>query len=161
GLTEPRGPGEASPAAWLKRMRSHRTTYSTDADDEVDPEDEAKTRAILAALRKRLVMSFPSETPLEDVLKHIKSATRSQELPEGIPIYVDPIGLQEAEKSMSSTVILDLKGVALRETLRLALKQLGLLYGVKDGLLSITSESSEDTTTPILSLGEKAMRGEL
>jgi RNA polymerase sigma factor (sigma-70 family) len=161
GATEPGGPHEASPAAWLKRMQSHRITYSADYDDAADPEDEAKTRAILAALKKRVVMSFLSETPLEDVLKYIKSATKGRELPEGIPIYVDPVGLQEAEKTMSSPVTLDLEGVALRETLRLVLKQLGLLYSVKDGLLTITSQSSEDTWTPILTLAEKATRGEL
>ncbi|MBV8234029.1 MAG: hypothetical protein JO329_28960, partial [Planctomycetaceae bacterium] len=67
----------------------------------------------------------------------------------GIPIYVDPVGLQEAEKTMTSPVTLDLEGVPLKTTLRLLLKQLGLTYTVKDGLLTITSESSEDQPTEI------------
>ena len=41
-------------------------------------------------------MSFPNETPLDDVLKYIKQATMTPTYP-GIPIYVDPLGLQEAE----------------------------------------------------------------
>ena len=41
---------------------------------------------------------------------------------------------------MTSPVTLDLEGVPLKTTLRLMLKQLGLTYTVKDGLLTITSE---------------------
>ncbi len=67
----------------------------------------------------------------------------------GIPIYVDPIGLQEAERSLNSTVQIDLEGVPLKTTLRLMLKQLGLAYTVKDGFLMITSEDSEDQQTEI------------
>ena len=93
-------------------------------------------------------MSFANETPLEDVLKYIKSATQGPN-DTGIPIYVDPVGLQEAEKTMTSPVTLDLEGVPLKTTLRLLLKQLGLTYTVKDGLLTITSESSEDQPTEI------------
>ena len=63
----------------------------------------------------------------------------------GIPIYVDPIGLQEAEKSMTSTVRnINLEGVALRVSLKLLLNQLDLTYTVKDGLLTITSTDSAD-----------------
>ena len=150
-----------SPAAWLKGMKGPTTVFSENSDDEVDPEDEAKTRAVLGALKKRVPMSFANETPLEDVLKHIKKETTSQELPAGIPIYVDPVGLNEAEKTMTSPITLDLQGVALRDSLRLGLKQIGLMYTVKDGLLSITSESSEDSPSPILILAEKAELGEL
>src|SRR5258707_4795193 len=50
---------------------------------------------------------------------------------------------------MTSPVTLDLEGVPLKTTLRLLLKQLGLTYTVKDGLLTITSESSEDQPTEI------------
>ncbi len=50
---------------------------------------------------------------------------------------------------MTSTVTLDLEGVPLKTTLRLMLKQLGLTYTVKDGLLTITNETSEDQPTEI------------
>ncbi len=84
-------------------------------------------------------MEFNTETPLDDVLKYIKQATSSPTGP-GIPIYVDPIGLQEAERSLNSTVQIDLQGVPLRETLRLCLKQLFMTYEVKEGRLRITNE---------------------
>ena len=74
-------------------------------------------------------MSFNEDTPLEDVLKYIKQATQEPDISRGIPIYVDPIGLQEAEKSMTSTVRnIDLEGVPLKVTLKLLLNQLDLTY---------------------------------
>ena len=109
---------------------------------------DVKTKSILAKLDEPISMSFANETPLEDVLKYIKSATQGPN-DSGVPIYVDPVGLNEAEKTMTSPVTLDLEGVPLKTTLRLLLKQLGLTYTVKDGLLTITSESSEDQPTEI------------
>ena len=65
----------------------------------------------------------------------------------GIPIYVDPIGLLEADKTMTSTLgNMDVDGVPLRTSLRLCLKQLDLTYSVKDGLLFITSLESHDAS---------------
>ncbi len=65
---------------------------------------------------------------------YIRAATRD---PEGreVTIYVDPVGLKEAEKTMKSPIQIDLAGLPLSTTLRLALKQLGLVYRVRDGLL--------------------------
>ena len=72
----------------------------------------AANARILKALEQPVPMHFAEETTLEDVLKHVAEATKG---PDGtnIPIYVDPIGLQEAEKSMTSIVRLDLDGVPL------------------------------------------------
>ncbi|MGZ3334079.1 MAG: hypothetical protein ACXWOV_02015, partial [Isosphaeraceae bacterium] len=56
---------------------------------------------------------------------------------------------QEADKTLTSPVSIDLEGVPLKRTLRLLLKQLGLTYTVKDGYLMITSETSEDQQTEI------------
>jgi hypothetical protein len=97
-----------------------------------------RTQSILKKLDEPVAMSFAIETPLEDVLKYIKAASQGPN-DAGIPIYVDPVGLNEAEKTLTSPVTLDLEGVPLRTTLRLMLKQLGLAYCVKDGLLMISS----------------------
>ncbi len=95
---------------------------------------------ILDALDQPIPMHFPDETTtLNDVLKYIKQATSTPTYP-GIPIYVDPLGLQEAERSVNSTVQIDIEGVPLKTTLRLCLKQLGLEYRVQDGYLQITYE---------------------
>ena len=113
-------------------------------------------------------MSFKEETPLDDVLKYIKQATTTP-THSGIPIYVDPIGLQEAERSLNSTVLIDLEDVPLRRTLQLILSQLGLAYFVEDGILVITSPKRASdplpptitTLAPIHKMIEKAERGEL
>ena len=158
GSTEPGGAGGMSPAAWLKRLSP---TDPGALGHGASPDEEAKTRSILSKLEEPVAMSFANETPLEDVLKYIKSATQGPK-DTGIPIYIDPVGLNEAEKTMTSPVTLDLEGVPLKTTLRLLLEQLGLMYYVKDGLLTITSSSSNQSPmTPILSLADKASRGEL
>ena len=100
------------------------------------------TRTILSKLEEPISMSFNEETPLDDVLKYIKLATKTPSFP-GIPIYVDPIGLQEADKSLNSTVrSLDIEGSPLKRTLPLLLSQLDLTYRVADGRLTITSKES-------------------
>jgi hypothetical protein len=77
----------------------------------------AANARILEALELPVPMPFKEEIPLEDVVIHIKAATRG---PGGrsIPIYVDPIGLSEADKTMASTIRnIDLQGVPLKTTL--------------------------------------------
>jgi hypothetical protein len=109
----------------------------------IDAPDD-RSQAILEKLNEPIAMSFEQETPLQDVLKYIKQATSTKNYP-GIPIYVDPVGLQEAEKSMSSTVRnLDVQGVPLKTTLKLLLSQLELAYTVKNGLLTIISAESAE-----------------
>jgi hypothetical protein len=98
---------------------------------------------VLRALEQPVPMPFPDGATLGDLLSYIKQATSTPTDPE-LPIYVDPLGLQEAERSLNSTVQIDLKGVPLRTTLRYCLKQLGLAYIVEDGCLKITSEDSFD-----------------
>ena len=132
-------------AARWRKITEERAKYIK-AVDMVDR--DPGTKNILTKLDQPITMSFPTETSLEDVLKYIKSATAGPN-DSGIPIYVDPVGLQEAEKTLSSTVTLELEGIPLRKTLKLLLKQLSLSFTVKDGLLTITSESSEDQQTEI------------
>jgi hypothetical protein len=106
---------------------------------EVTAHDKSPARKrILAKLDEPVAMNFANETPLEDVLKYIQAASRGKNDP-GIPVYVDPVGLQEAEKTMNSRIQMNLEGVPLKTTLRLLLKQLGLAYCVKDGMLIISS----------------------
>jgi hypothetical protein len=108
---------------------------------------DPSNRAIWAKLDAPLAMPFSQETPLEDVLRYIKNATKSPEMPGGIPMYLDPAGLTEAEKTPASSVSVSLDGVPLRTTLRLMLDQLGLRYEVKDGVLTITSKSSSSASS--------------
>ncbi len=104
------------------------------AESDVNP----KTKKILSKLDEPIIMSFRNETPLEDFLKYIESATSDKEYG-GIPIHVDSRGLEMAEKTMQSPVTIKLAGVSLKTTLRLALKPIGLAYCVHDGFLMISS----------------------
>ena len=83
-------------------------------------------------------LALPDGTPLEEVLKHVKDATKGAD-GKRLSIYVDPQALQEAEKTMSSPVVIDLEDVPLRFSLRLVLKQLGLAYCVRDGVVMIST----------------------
>ena len=129
---------------------------------------DRKSRMILEKLDEPISMSFAADTPLEDVLKYIHQATTTATY-SGIPIYVDPDGLRDAEKSMTSTVgNMDLEGVPLRRTLQLLLKQLDLIYFVEDGILCITSlksmgrfDPAMHEPSPIMERVDKAERGEL
>lgn len=133
-----------------------------------DQADDPRSRQILEKLNEPVSMSFANETPLDDVLKYIKQATTTPKF-SGIPIYVDPIGLQEAERSLQSTIQIDLDGVPLRRTLQLVLTQLGLAYFVEDGILVITGEDAAKKPLPPPMAGpspldqmlEKSERGEL
>jgi hypothetical protein len=102
----------------------------------------AANARIRQALEQTVPVSFPSETPLEDFLKYVQDHAP---LSDGsrLPIYINPVGLNEAEKTMTSPIAIDLKGVPLKTTLGLALQQLGLVYSVREGVLLITAESSD------------------
>ena len=96
---------------------------------------------ILQELERPIPMRFPKQTPIEDVLKYIKGATSGAD-GKGIPIYVDPVGLQEANVNLTSPVSIELDGIPLKWSLRVCLKQLGLAYAVRDGFVMISVEGA-------------------
>ena len=84
------------------------------------------------------------EAPFEDFLDAVRKATKGPN-DKVVPIYVEPAALQEAEKTMSSPVTVDVEDVPVSTILALVLKQLGLKYYVQqDGIVMITAESDED-----------------
>lgn len=122
--------GSGTVPTWAERLRQARRNPAN--------------KRILDKLERPVAMQFPDETPLGDVLKYIESATGDEKAQAGtIPIYLDPRGLSDVEKTPQSPVQLNLEGVPLKTSLRLALHQLGLVYAVKDGVLIITSPGSD------------------
>jgi hypothetical protein len=113
---------------------------------------DAKSQRILAKLEEPVSMSFANATPLEHVLMYIKAATTDAHY-SGIQIYVDPVALNKAEKTMMSRVTLDVEGVPLKTTLWLMLKQLGLDYVVEDGMLKIGVASTLSNSGPFRRMG--------
>ena len=109
------------------------------------PTDDKRNQAILAKLEDRIVMNFPNDTPLSDVIRYIEQSTIDEAagFPVGIPIYVDPQELQDADKTMASTIAINLQGLPLRVSLHLLLKQLNLTYVVEGGLLIVATPMSD------------------
>jgi hypothetical protein len=102
---------------------------------------DPQTKVILARLQEKIDLTF-EKTPLEDVLTHIKQATSKGKDGKGIPIYVDPLGLQEADKTLTTPISFTAKGEPLKSSLARLLRSIDLTYVVKDGFLMVTS--SED-----------------
>ncbi|HEV3122753.1 MAG TPA: RNA polymerase sigma factor, partial [Isosphaeraceae bacterium] len=98
--------------------------------------DSPRSKVVLENLEKTFPFAFPDETALGDVLKYVKAASQGPD-GSGIPIYVDPIALKEAEVTLQSPIQMDLEGVPLKTTLRLMLAQLGLKYRVEEGVLIV------------------------
>jgi hypothetical protein len=96
-----------------------------------------RTAHLRDVLAQRYDLDFPQGIPLEEFLKAIKKAT-TKEGDSGIPIYVNPRGLQEAQIRMDSKVYVS-KGQPLGETLRSVLNSTGLSYELRDGFLAIDS----------------------
>ena len=72
-------------------------------------------------------------------------STRKPDFARGIPVFVDPDALQDADKTMMSPVHLELEDIPLATSLRLMLKQLTMTYEIKeDGLLLITTPRCGD-----------------
>jgi hypothetical protein len=103
---------------------------------------------IRRALTQQLPMRLNDGATLDDVVKYVRQATRAS-YGGTIPMFVDPIGLAEADKSTRSTVAgIDLDGVSLGTSLSRCLRQLDRQYVVKDGLQLVTSAESEEQLVP-------------
>jgi len=101
-------------------------------------EPDPATKLIRDRLEDKIDLRF-EKTSLEDVFKLIKSATRRGPNDRGIPIYVDPMGLVEAEKTLATPVSFTAKREPLKSSLERLLKSISLTYTVKDGFLMVTS----------------------
>ena len=127
---------------------------------ELAPYRNPVAEGIVDVMKRPLALSYPDDASLEQVLKDIKLRSTGQpKLPAGIPIFVDPIGLSEADKTMMSTVRKqpsDQK-LTLREHLKRVLEPLGLDFTIKDGFLMITSQEAVDERSeddPYLGFGD-------
>jgi serine/threonine protein kinase len=112
---------------------------------------------LITALEMRVPMRFPRGTSLGDLVMHIRKATKGANYA-GIPVFVDALGLQEAEKSMASVLTVDVQGRPLKQTLRLALRELGLDYRTSEGLLNISSAGGDPNEGPAARIEVKADR---
>jgi RNA polymerase sigma factor (sigma-70 family) len=101
-------------------------------------DSQGKSRATERVLDARIAITV-NETTIEALLEYLKSATRDGG-GDGLQVFVDPAGLQEAGMTMSTRIGLSpLDRAPLRENLRHILRPLGLAYRVHDGLVLISS----------------------
>ncbi len=105
-------------------------------------ERAAKTKAIHDSLDREVVLKILNRTTFEEALKIVKEASKTPGIPDGIPIYVDPIGLQELKVSMDSPLegIIPADEIPLSQYLDMVLEPLGLGYAVKDGILTVITK---------------------
>jgi hypothetical protein len=104
-----------------------------------------REEGVVDALALPIALNYPDGASLEQMLRDVKKATTGMsKLPAGIPIYVDPIGLKEADKTLASSVRSSARDdiLPLRERLTRILKPLGLGFSARDGFLMITSEDA-------------------
>ncbi len=101
---------------------------------------DRKTAHIHELLARKSDLAFPKGVTLLQFLKAVKLSTTSKDDP-GIPIYVNPIGMQEADKTLESLVVIDVNPGqhTLADVLQLALRIINLGYDVHDGFLCIDS----------------------
>jgi serine/threonine protein kinase len=99
----------------------------------------AKAVDLTTTLNKQIPMKYHDGIKLGPFLTEIKKASRGPD-DLGVQIQVDPFGLQDADKSLDSTVHINVSGLPLHQTLRVALEELSLDYRAVDGLLLISSK---------------------
>jgi hypothetical protein len=133
GTVPPVG-GEAQPPARMVALRSQAKGVAS----AVTVSSDHLSQDTFERLAMPVDWTFvDNETTLESVLFMFHQGLN---MPKGIPVYVDSISLKEAGITMKTPVNFVLHGAPLRTTLYLMLRQLGLTYGIKDGVIVIASK---------------------
>ncbi len=102
-------------------------------------------RNVAAALQNKFIVPSKDTVSIEDAIRAVKQSSVTRAFPAGLPIYVDPIGLQEAECNLAADVTADLGDATVAQVLDRILKPKGLAYWLPDDrYLLITSQESLD-----------------
>jgi hypothetical protein len=138
---DPSADPELKAAPLLKAARKQSTAAAQKADSLPRPAELARINAkIQEKLDQMIDADLPRDTDLGSFLKYIEQTTTDATFP-GIPIYVDPLGLQEAQTSIDTKLPSVFQVATLRDILHVALRQLKLSYSVRDGFLMISSRT--------------------
>lgn len=113
-----------------------------------------ESAATWTMLQKKTAFRFEQPVSFEDLLKAI-IAMSSDKDGKTLKVFVDPVGLQEASRSMDSKVVMNVANVRIGTGLQAALDQLDLAYSVNpQGFVTITSAASigadDESNTPLL-----------
>lgn len=113
--------------AWVERAKAYRVN-----------------RPILQRLDRAIPADATPPATLFEALELVQAATADVGMPTGVMIYVDPIGLLEAETRPNAPVKVRIEGMTARDLLRESLEPLGLDYQVKAGLLTVSHRQAMD-----------------
>jgi RNA polymerase sigma factor (sigma-70 family) len=118
-------------------------------------DNQPRTKAIQRRFAMPVTLKHSKEVPLERVLSELLKAAQGPN-DRGITMYVEPVGLAAAERTMTTPVTIDVEGVPLEKALRRLLGPLKLAYSVLDGLLIIGGRDLVDEAgnTPIVGCDE-------
>jgi RNA polymerase sigma factor (sigma-70 family) len=118
---------------WLAKLK--------ELDDKArELELKEKTKQVEKQLDLRIDAEFSKGIALGDLLKHVKQETTKAQ-PPGLPIYVNPIGLEELKRVMGFIVTVNHKQQPVRSILQQALGDAGLKFAATDGFLMIDSRT--------------------
>jgi RNA polymerase sigma factor (sigma-70 family) len=150
----------------------------------VRPGTDPRSQALLAKLEEPIAMNFANPTPLADVIRYIQQVTADPG-GSGIQIYVDATMLgffnedkgaaKTYEELMKTPIVMNLENVPLRRVLKLIAEQIGMGYGIKDGMVTMrppdmrnrnwqelmVMEESFPESSPLAQEVDRARRGEL
>jgi RNA polymerase sigma factor (sigma-70 family) len=101
---------------------------------------DSKTQLIRNKLDQFIDAEFPNGTTLGGLLKYIKQATTDGTFP-GIPIDVDPVGMEEAGQGIDSPVVINQKQQPVSWILDQVCDRMRIAYVVRDGYLMIGSRN--------------------
>ncbi len=103
------------------------------------PDPSVGNQTIRRKLDQIIDIDFSVPTPLEQVIKFFRAASKGPE-DQGISIYVDPASLRDAGRTMDTPVTIVMKKVPFHVALTSLLEANNLAFDVRDGLLVIESE---------------------
>ena len=103
-------------------------------------------RRIFRALRDRGEMQFNSQ-PLSGVMQFLSDTY-------GIPIVIDPKGLEEETVTPEDPITLNVPEISLRSALKLILEPLNLTYVIQDEVMKITNKKNSANVVRVYPVGD-------
>lgn len=107
----------------------------------------AEAAAVWIKLQQKIPVKYDHPITLGDLLKTINAATRDKDMPDGLSIYITPVGLQDHNGNEASAELtnLNLGNVRIETALKLALEQLDCKFTVHpDGIIVISAVNSTE-----------------
>lgn len=136
------------------------------------PARDPQADAIQAVLNRKVTVQFSEQTPLREVLQFLKEISKDPKSKDsiGFSYYLDPKAGQTGNSDIGENpgdapVQMEVENVPLKTVLALLLRQVGLTYTTRDGLIVISSPETifsleqDERLKPAAQLGYGGMGG--